>query len=85
VYAGAPPTIIFHGTADKDIPFQLVINFCDVMKKYGNRCEVVPFEGRDHGFFNYGRGDGLDFFATMSDTEKFLASIGYLSGELNMK
>lgn len=81
VYSGAPPTIIIHGTTDESIPFQLVINFCEVMKKYGNHCEVVPFEGRDHGFFNYYGGDNPDFFSTMEYTVKFLTSIGYLKGD----
>lgn len=79
VFTGAPPTIIFHGTADKLISIQLVINFCEIMKKYGNHCEVIPFEGRDHGFFNYGTGDNSDFYATMYDTVKFLTSIGFLN------
>ena len=42
---GAPPTIIFHGTADNAVPFHQATRFCEVMKKYGNNCEVVPFEG----------------------------------------
>jgi acetyl esterase len=79
VFQGAPPTIIFHGTADQNIPIQLVINFCEVMKKYGNHCEVIPFEGRDHGFFNYGIGDNSDFYSTMDYTVKFLISIGFLN------
>ncbi|MCK4344766.1 MAG: alpha/beta hydrolase fold domain-containing protein [Bacteroidales bacterium] len=80
VYKGAPPTIIFHGTADSNVPFHQATLFCEEMKKYGNRCEVVPFEGREHGFFNYYSGENPDFLATMEETEKFLISIGYLKG-----
>ena len=85
VSAGAPPTIIFHGTSDTSVPFRQAVNFCEIMTKYGNHCEVVPFEGREHGFFNYGKGDNPDFLATMEHTVKFLTSIGYLKGEPGLK
>jgi len=78
VAEGAPPTIIFHGTADGNVPFHQASRFCDVMKKYGNQCEVVPFEGLGHGFFNYNKGENPAFLATMENTVKFLISIGYL-------
>jgi acetyl esterase len=47
-----PPTIIFHGTADRTVPFANVVEFQRVMREAGNRCELVKFEGEDHGFFN---------------------------------
>ena len=78
ISAGAPPMIIFHGTKDSSVPFQQAVSFCDEMKKYGNHCDLVPFEGRDHGFFNWDNGDNADYFATMDYTVKFLISIGYL-------
>ena len=78
ISAGAPPMIIFHGTKDSSVPFQQAVSFCDEMKKYGNRCDLVPFEERDHGFFNWNNGDNPDYFATMDYTIKFLISIGYL-------
>ena len=53
-----PPTIIFHGTADMTVPFAQATAYCATMKEQGNRCEIVPAEERNHGFFNYGRGDG---------------------------
>jgi acetyl esterase len=77
---GAPPTIIFHGTADTTVPFKQAEDFCAAMKKHGNRCELVPYEGRAHGFFNYGRGDGQDFNTTLRATDEFLVSLGYLKG-----
>ena len=85
VYKGAPPTIIFHGTADSCVPFHQATLFCEEMKKYGNRCEVVPFEGREHGFFNYNNGENPDFLATMEETVKFLTSIGYLKSDTTIK
>jgi acetyl esterase/lipase len=81
VRQGAPPTIIFHGTADQVVPFEQATHFCELMKKQRNRCEVVPFEGRTHGFFNYGNGDNPYYRETLRRTDEFLISIGYLNGE----
>lgn len=81
VHKGAPPTIIFHGTEDESVPFNHAIEFCEEMKKYGNNCEVVPFEGRKHGFFNYHISE-LDYHETMRMTENFLYSIGFLKGDV---
>ena len=74
---GAPPTIIFHGTADTTVPFTQATRFCDAMKEYGNSCEVVPFEGRTHAFFNLSKGGGADYRTTIKETEEFLMSLGY--------
>lgn len=80
VAEGAPPTIIFQGTADKSVNFHQATRFCEEMKKYGNNCEVVLYEGRDHGFFFKYYGD-KDFTSTMEYTVKFLTSLGYIKGE----
>ncbi|NOT59313.1 MAG: alpha/beta hydrolase [Acidobacteria bacterium] len=85
VTKGAPPAIIFHGTADTTVPFKQAEAFCATMKQHGNRCELMPFEGRGHGFFNYGRGDGKDFYATLRATDEFLVSLGYLKGAATLK
>jgi acetyl esterase/lipase len=81
VKAGAPPTIVFHGKSDTTVPFATVEVFAAAMKKAGNRCEVSGFEGQQHGFFNYGRGDNAMFLETLKQADKFLASLGWLSGE----
>ncbi|MBE0673945.1 MAG: alpha/beta hydrolase fold domain-containing protein [Bacteroidales bacterium] len=85
VYKGVPPTIIFHGTADSAVPFHQATQFCEEMKKYGNRCEVVPFEGRQHGFFNYDKGTNPDFLSTMEYAVQFLSSIGYIKDETTLE
>jgi len=79
VTEGVPPTIIFHGTEDRTIPFKEVLHFAEVMKKFGNRCELVPFEGKGHGFFNYAR-DRQAYTETVRAADKFLASLGHLQG-----
>jgi acetyl esterase/lipase len=85
VRQGAPPAIVFHGTADTTVPFKQAEDFCAAMKKHGNRCELKPYEGRAHGFFNYGRGDGQDFHTTLRATDEFLVSLGYLKGAPALK
>ena len=79
VYNGAPPTIIFQGTADKIISIQESQWFCEEMNNYGNTCEVVLYEGREHGFFKYFSGNNPDFLSTMETTVKFLSKLAYIS------
>lgn len=78
---GAPPTIIFHGTADTTVPFTQATRFCEALTKQGSRCEVKAYEGRRHGFFNYGRANNEDFKTTLRATDEFLTSLGWLKGK----
>ena len=78
VFQGAPPTIVFQGTADGNVSMQEAQWFCEEMDKYGNSCEVVLYEGREHGFHNYFSGSNPDFFSTMETTVKFLSKLGYI-------
>jgi acetyl esterase/lipase len=80
-----PPTIIFHGTADTTVPFAQATAFCAALKEKAARCEIRPAEGRTHGYFNFGRGDGVDFKTTLQATDVFLTSLGYLKGEPTLK
>lgn len=79
VVQGAPPTIVFQGTADKDVSIQEAQRFCEEMNKIGNSCEVFLYEGRQHGFFKYSSGTNPDFLSTMETTAKFLSELGYIS------
>ena len=74
------PTIIFHGTADKTVTHITVELFCRRTHAYGNRCELVSYDGVDHGFFNYGRGNNAAFIDTIYRMDRFLVSLGYLTG-----
>jgi len=78
---GAPPAIIFHGKADATVPYATVEAFTKKMTGLGNRCELVGFDGQQHGFFNYGRGDNSAYTETLKRTDEFLTSLGYLSGQ----
>ncbi len=78
-----PPTIIFHGKADRVVPFETVELFQKAMHKAGVRCEVVPYEGKGHGFFNFGRGEA--FYDTLKHADRFLQSLKYLHGKDRVK
>jgi acetyl esterase/lipase len=79
VHPGIVPTLIFHGTADKTVPFENAERFSRLMKEAGNTCELVSFEGKDHGFFNGNffrpGSDGVDFDLTMARTVRFLTGL----------
>jgi acetyl esterase/lipase len=80
IRSGLPPTIIFHGEADRTVPFWSVEFFEARMREAGNDCTLIGYEGKAHGFFNYGRGAGKAFFLTMQATEEFLRNLGYIGG-----
>jgi acetyl esterase/lipase len=81
VRPGLPPTIIFHGIADTTVPFSTVEQFRDLMQQAGNRCELVGFAGKGHGFFNYGRDGNEPYEETVQAMDVFLVSLGYLESD----
>ena len=77
VRSGLPPTIVFHGTADTTVPFENVERFRAFMARAGNRCTLVPYEGKAHGFFNRER--DLDaYLDTVARADSFLQTLGFL-------
>lgn len=80
VKTGAPPIIVFHGKADTTVQFSSSEAFATKMKAAGNRCELVGFDGQEHGFFNYGRETNRFFRETLTQADQFLASLDYLTG-----
>jgi acetyl esterase len=78
VKPGAPPTIIFHGTADKTVPFATAEAFTAVMKSAGNRCELIGYEGAGHSFFS----EDKYYQLTIAETDKFLVGLGWLENKL---
>ena len=85
VRPGLVPTIVFHGTADKTVPFENAERFTRLMHAAGNTCVLVPFEGKDHGFFNgpffRPSNDRADYALTMKRTAEFLAAQGFLGAQ----
>ena len=74
IRAGVPPTIIFHGRADKTVPFVTAEAFAAKMKAAGNRCELVGYADQVHGFFN----QEPWLAKTIAEMDKFLVSLGWL-------
>ena len=74
VKKGAPPTIIFHGKADTTVPYLTAEAFTAEMIKAGNRCELVGYEGANHGFFNAPKWQE----DSVRRMDQFLKSLGYL-------
>ena len=76
---GTPPTIIFLGTNDKLLPVETAKYYQKVMEKVKSRCELYLYEGQEHSFFNY---KNFEYYKiTISETDKFLQSLGYLNQE----
>ena len=80
VSADDPPAIVFLGTKDKLVPVETAEAFQSAMLKAGNRAELLTFEGKPHGFFNYGRNGNKPYHETVVDMDKFLSSLDWLSG-----
>ena len=80
-----PPTIVFHGTEDPTVRFWTAEAFAGAMKKAGNRCELKAYDGKQHGFFNYGRDGNEAYVQTMRQLDEFLVSLGYLKGKPTIK
>ncbi|TNJ66090.1 alpha/beta hydrolase [Paenibacillus hemerocallicola] len=73
---GLPPALLFHGTADRTVPFRCASDFRARMLACGNECELIAYEGRGHGFFNPGRSEGeADHEDTKRNAVKFLKRI----------
>lgn len=71
---GAPPAIIFFGTADRyNGPAP---EFVTKSRALGNRCDYFTAADQPHGFFNQQPWTS----ATAIQADKFLASLGYLQG-----
>lgn len=83
IRAGIVPTIVFHGTKDTTVPFDQANRFAKLMKEAGNRCDLHPFAGKGHGFFNgkHFRPKSKDlkpYHVTIKESANFLASLGYI-------
>ncbi|MBO9599834.1 MAG: alpha/beta hydrolase fold domain-containing protein, partial [Cohnella sp.] len=67
-----PPTLWMCGTSDA--LYEQNRTFVERMVQTGNRIVFVPYEGMEHGFFNYGRHENKYYYETRSEIERFLAS-----------
>ena len=51
------------------------------MKRAGARSDAHVFAGAVHGFFNRDTASNRWFTETLTETDKFLASLGWMKGE----
>jgi acetyl esterase len=79
VTRGGPPAIVFFGTEDSLIERGRA--FTEQMIAIGNRAELYTADGQGHGFFQELRGIGHWHEAVVHQSDRFLASLGYLQGE----
>jgi acetyl esterase len=49
------PFLIVHGTADKQVPYELSPAMCAAMKKVGAKCDLISVEGGGHGMASWAK------------------------------
>jgi len=76
---GMPPAIVFLGTKDSLVPVKTARTFRKKMQGVGSRSELFLYENQPHGFFNR-RHSPRHFLATVTEMDRFLASLGYIQG-----
>jgi acetyl esterase/lipase len=76
--AGYPPCIVFHGTADATVPFGAVEEFVAAVNAAGGACELVPFEGAPHSFYQ-GQRNRANFEIAMERADAFLTERGLMT------
>ena len=72
-----PPCLIFHGKADRVVPFALSERFAKRYRRKRNRCELMEFENAGHTFFNY-NSDETNYELTLRAADYFLVDLGLL-------
>jgi acetyl esterase/lipase len=77
---GYPPCIVFHGTADQTVPFGAVKEFVEAVNAAGGSCELVPFEGAPHSFYQ-GQRNSANFDLAMKRADAFLTGLGLMAGQ----
>ncbi len=82
--AKMPPTLVFHGTADKTVKFENSQSFADKMKANGNSCELIVFPDAPHSPQSSKEGEKGKIVKAKLEEEslKFLEKLGLVSAEL---
>jgi acetyl esterase/lipase len=78
-----PPTLVFHGTADKTVKFENSQAFTDKMKANGNSCELVVLPDAPHSPQSSKEGEKGKIVRAKIEEEslKFLEKLGLVSPE----
>lgn len=83
VKAGLPPTLIFHGTGDRVVPFAGSYEFARRASRKKNQCRLVSYEGAGHGFFNFSL-SFENYESTLMAMDEFLVELGFLQPDPNV-
>jgi len=78
-----PPTLVFHGTADKTVRFENSQAFTDKMKANGNLCDLIKFADAPHSPNSIQEGEKGKIVKAKIEEEslKFLEKMGLASKE----
>jgi acetyl esterase/lipase len=81
--AKMPPTLVFHGTADKTVKFENSQAFTDKMKANGNLCDLIKFADAPHSPNSIQEGEKGKIVKAKIEEEslKFLEKLGLVSPE----
>lgn len=74
---GLPPMLIIHGVEDRITPIETVEKFAHRMRKKKNDCRLIPFDGRQHSFYNLNV-DPIAYDACNAEVDHFLVETGFL-------
>ena len=72
-----PPMLLFHGTADRVVPFADSTDFRRRNWWRRNVCRLRSYEGQGHGFFNFNVDVRL-YELTLTEIDAFLVERGFL-------
>jgi acetyl esterase len=83
VAPGQPPTVILHGRADRVVPVSQAERFAAAARAAGNRCDLILYpEPIGHAFVVAGyKWPEPVVVEAIRAADRFLASLGWLSGE----
>ncbi|MDF7824887.1 alpha/beta hydrolase [Pontiellaceae bacterium B12227] len=80
IHKDAPPTLILTGSEDTAFRVASAKAYKKKMEALGLRCDLHIYEGQPHAFFNRDHSEEM-YFGTMLEADRFLVSLGYLSGK----
>lgn len=72
-----PPCIIFHGEADRVVPYEQSVKFAKRYRRKRNKCEVMEFRNAGHTFFNF-NSDERNYNLTLRAADHFLVDLGII-------